>query len=156
PLRKIDIDPGTEADHAKALSRSDWLAHTHEADDPPSNEARDLHHRDPRPRYRNHQRIALVIDTGLVQVGVEELAGLVHDFFDFSGDRAPVHVAIENAHEYRNSRQWLFAKPEFARRRRAGYLAHTAIRRRHHETIAYWCYAGRVAEKIGAPDSGKS
>src|SRR6185437_12727907 len=133
-----------------------WLTHAHEADDPTSNEARDLHHRNAAAGYRNHQCIAFVVDAGLVQVGIEELAGLVHDFFDLSGDRAPIHVTIENAHEYRNSRQRLFAKAEFARRRCARHLAHAAVCRRHHQTVAHRRDARWVAEKIGTPDGGKS
>src|SRR6185503_8824023 len=124
PLRKVDINPGTETDHAETFARPYRLVHAYEANDTTRNEARDLHDRNPSGRYRNHQRIAFVIETRLVQVGIEEFAGLIHDFFDLSGDGTPVHVAIENTHKYRNSRQRPVSEAEFAWRRRTRDLAH--------------------------------
>src|SRR6185295_5614017 len=154
-FRKVHIEPRAKTDHAEALARTYRLAGADETHDATGNKAGNLHNGNARARDRDDERIALVVDTGFVHVRIKELPRLVEDFLDFSSDRAPVYVAIENAHEYRNSRQGFFAKAEFTRRCRARHLAYATICRRHYQTVAYRCDARWVSEKISAPDGGK-
>ena len=78
-LRQVDIDARAEADHADALAGADAGALAHEADDAPRHQAGDLHHADARAAGRDHERVALVVLARLVEVGVDEGAGVVDD-----------------------------------------------------------------------------
>src|SRR5262249_7412638 len=84
--RQINIDARAEADHADPLAGADFLAFAHERYDAARDQAGDLHHADAPARARNDQTVALVVLARLVEVGVEELAGLVHDPLDASAD----------------------------------------------------------------------
>src|SRR5215468_4931899 len=110
PHRQIDIQARAETDHAKTLPGSDGLAGPYEADNPPRDQACNLYNRDSRSRRCDHQAIALVVDTRLVEIGIEELAGVINDFLDLPGDRTAVNMTVEHAHEDRNARQWSVAE----------------------------------------------
>ena len=97
------------------------------------------------------QGVALVVLARLVEVGVDELAGAIDHPLDPPRHRAPVHVAIEHAHEDRNPRQRPFAEPQLRRRHRIHHPADAAVGRRNHEALAQRRDADRVAEEIGAP-----
>src|SRR5262249_59825690 len=105
-----------------------------------------------RPRRGDHQAIALIVDTRLVEIGVEKPAGVINDFLDLPGNRTAVNVAVEHAHEDRNARQWRVAKIKVGRRNRASDLAYATICRRHHQAVSYRVHPRGIAAEIRAPD----
>src|SRR5262245_55318901 len=151
-LRQIDVQARAKTDHTKTLPGSDGLAGPYEADNPPRDKACNLYNRNSRTRRGDHQAIALVVDTRLVEIGVEEFAGVINDFLDLPGDRTAVNMAVEHAHEDRNARQWSVAEIKVGRRNRAGDLAYATICRRHHQAVPYRGHPRGIAEEIRAPD----
>src|SRR5215211_4644716 len=109
-LRQIDVDARAEPDHADPLAGADRVALAHEGNDAPRDQAGDLHDADSRPAGGDHERIALVVLAGLVEIGVDELAGRIHHALDAPARRAAIHVTIEHAHEDRDARQRNFAE----------------------------------------------
>src|SRR4029453_17949436 len=95
-LGQINIEPRPKPDHAKALTGSNGLAGAHETDDAARNKACDLYHRNSGVGSCNHQAIAFVVDARFVEIGIEELAGMVDDLLDFSGGRTAIDVAVED------------------------------------------------------------
>src|SRR5437660_10605253 len=99
----VDIEPRPDEDHADPRARADARALARKANNAAREKAGDLHHGDAPLPARNHERVALVVLTGLIEVGIDESAGLVDDLLDPAGDRAAVHVTIEDAHEDRDA-----------------------------------------------------
>src|SRR5262249_19736183 len=131
---------------------SDGLAGLNEADDAPRHQACNLYNRNSPTRRCDHQAIALVVDTRLVEIGIEELAGVINDFLDLPGDRTAVNMTVKHAHEDRNARQWSVAEIKVGRWNRAGDLANAAICRRHYQAISDGRHPRRIAEEIRTPD----
>ena len=118
PIGQIDVDARAEADQAEAVARAEIRAFVDEADDAPRDQAGDLHDAERARRALDDDAVALVVLARLVEIGVEEQAGLVGDARHAALDRRAVHVAVEHRHEDRNALHRLRAEAEFGRRRR--------------------------------------
>src|SRR5262249_58567706 len=123
-----------------------------EHDTPPGARPQNLTTPHPPTRRDDHQAIALVVDTRLVEIGVEEFAGVINDFLDLPGDRTAVNMAVEHAHEDRNARQWSVAEIKVGRRNRAGDLDYATICRGNPQAVPYRGHPRGIAEGSRAPD----
>ena len=124
-----------------------------ETDDPPGDEARDLHDAKS-PGWRiDHDAVALVVFARLVEVGVEEEAGVIDDLRDAALDRRAIHVAIEYRHEDRHALQRRHAEAEFRRRRGKAGETDDAVSGRNDEVASHRRHARRIAKEIRAPQS---
>src|SRR5205085_6432791 len=101
---------------------------------------------------RNHERVALVVLTGLIEVGIDESAGLVDDLLDPAGDRADVHVTNEDAHEERDALHRPLAEIELRRRDRVDDTADAPVRGGDDNALAHRRDPHRIAEERYAPD----
>src|SRR5690349_21431970 len=149
---KINIDAGSETDHADALSRANTVAFAREANDSARDQAGDLNGGEALTAAGDDQEcISLVMFAGLVEIGADEFAGAIGDPLNPSGDWTSIHVTVEYAHENRNARQRLLAEIEFRWRRHTRNLANPAVGRRHHNALTDGRHPRRIAKKINAP-----
>src|SRR5262249_5755974 len=92
-LGEIDVETRAEADQAEALARRDGHALAHERDDAPRDQAGDLHHPDAvAARRHDDEAVALVVLARLVEIGIDEGAGVIGDALDAAAHRAAVHM----------------------------------------------------------------
>ena len=122
-----------------------------ETDDPPRDQARDLHHAIAARRRIDHDAVALIVVARLVEIGAEEKSRMVRDPFHPALDRRAVHMAIEHRHEDGDPLERPHAKAKLGRRRAESGEADDAVRRRDHQVRAHRRHAGGVAEEIDAP-----
>src|SRR5262249_36508602 len=117
-VRQIDIDARSKADHANPLAGADTYALAREADDAACNQAGTLHHPDAALAGRDDKGISFIVLARLVELGIDEGAGLVGYFFNTAAHWAAVHVAIEHVHKNRHALQRALAEAGFGRRHR--------------------------------------
>ena len=103
-------------------------------------------------RALDDDAVALVVLARLVEIGVEEKAGVIGDALDAALDRRAIHMAVEHRHEDRHALQRPHAEPELGRRRGEAGEADDAVGRRDDEIGADRRHAGGIAEEIGAPE----
>src|SRR5215470_6567192 len=151
-LGQVDIDARAEADHADALTGTHARAFACKGDDAPGDQACDLHDGDAGRAGTDHEGIALVVLARLVELGVDEGAGLVDDLLDPAGDGAAIDVTVEHVHEDRDARQGALAEIELRRWHRIDDLAHAAVGGRHHQALARRRHPVGIAEEQRAPD----
>src|SRR6266545_1309437 len=96
-----EIDAGAEPDHPDPLSAPEAFPDAGIEDDSAGEGACDLLERHAAPLRRERDAVLLVLRRGLLSEGGREAAGGVLVFRDFSGDRRPVDVAVEDRHEDR-------------------------------------------------------
>src|SRR5579872_140924 len=130
-VRQIDVDARTEPDQAETIAGAKTRAFIDEANNPPRNEAGDLHHAEDAGLSFDDETIALIILAGLVEIRVEKKTRLVSDLGDPSGDRRAIDVAIEDGHEDRNTLQGPVAKTKLGRRRGESCKTNHAVGGRH-------------------------
>src|SRR5262245_43783559 len=152
PFGHIDSDPRAEPDHADALAGAHARAFAGEGDDPPGDQACNLHDDDARRAGSDEEGIALVVLARLVKLGVDEGAGLVDDLLDPAGDGAAIDMAVEHVHEDRNAREGALAEIELRRWHRIDDLAHAAVGGCHHQALARRSYPIGIAEEQRTPD----
>src|SRR5271155_3008743 len=143
--REIDIHPRTEADEANALARAQERAFVSETNDPPGDEARDLHDAKSPGRRIDHDAVALIVLARLVEVGVEEEARMIDDLRDTALDRGAIDVAVEDRHEDRHPLQRRHAEAEFGRRGSEAGETDDAVGGRNDEVAADRRHARRIA-----------
>jgi hypothetical protein len=76
PIRQIDIDPASEADKAHAPTDKNGLFRLYETDNSPCDQAGNLDHADTLAIALDDKTIALIVFGGLVELRIEELAGI--------------------------------------------------------------------------------
>src|SRR5690606_38322823 len=91
-LGQIDVEARAETDKAEAFAGINGGALGDEAENPARHQARNLHHADPPARAVNYEAVALVLIAGLVELGIEELAGAIGDARDLAAYRSAVHM----------------------------------------------------------------
>ncbi|MCY1241135.1 hypothetical protein D9M72_540220 [compost metagenome] len=99
----------------------------------------------------DHQAVALVLVAGLVELGIDELAGAVGDAGDGAGHRRTVHMAVEHVHENRDAEHRFRAEVQLFRRQHRCDRRNAAIGWADHQIVVDRRHAFRVAEEIGAP-----
>src|SRR6266403_3201852 len=144
---QVDVEPRPEADQPETLSCGDRLTFADERYDPPRHEACDLDHADASIRRRDDKRIALVVLARLVKLGVDKGARPICDPVDPSRRRTAVHMAVEHAHEYRDTRQRTVAETEFGRRQYLRHHRDASVGRCHDDALAHRRHPHRIAEK---------
>src|SRR5262249_2933203 len=97
-FRQEYVQPRAEADQAETLTGTEGLALFDERPDAPRPQPCNLDPADATSGRGDHQRIALVILAGLVELGVDELSRPIGDALDTTCHGAAIHVAVEYAH----------------------------------------------------------
>jgi hypothetical protein len=139
---QVNVDTGSETDHADALAGTKAFTLSREANNPARDQASDLNDGNALAGAGgDNECVSLVVLTRFVEIGADEFAGAIDDAFNAPGNRTAIDVAVEHAHEDRDARQRPFAKFELARRRYADDLTDAAIRRRYHDPLADRGYA---------------
>ncbi len=98
--RKIDIQPRPKADHPESSPSVNSLSCLNMANDPPGDESGNLNETIAPALVRHHENsISFVIFGGLVEAGVQKLAGVVRNSFDLAVIWNAVDMNIKNRHE---------------------------------------------------------
>ena len=128
------------------------LAVIDELHDAAGDETGDLHHADALAiGALQREGLALVVERGLVEIGVEEEARHIGDAANDGIERRAVHMHVEDIHEHRDAGDGLTRQVEFDGRDHLLDGADAAIGRRDDETVAQRRHALGIAEEIGAP-----
>src|SRR5690606_1571494 len=94
-LRQVDVDARAEADQADPLAGVDLAVLRDEADAAARHAPGDLHEGDLAGRRIENEAVALIVLAGLVELGIEKLAGAIGYAADAAAHRRAVHVAGE-------------------------------------------------------------
>src|SRR5690606_22024109 len=133
---------------ADAFACLDGRAFADERHDAPGDEARNLHDADPAAVGKlDRHRLPLVVLAGLVQLRVDEPPRHVDGSHDASLDRAPVHVNVEDVHEYRYTYARARTQVEFARRHDVDDRTDASVGRAQDESVAQRHHPFGVAEE---------
>jgi len=100
---KVEVGPGTEADHANALSGGDGIPGLFPAHDPPGDQSGYLAHEKGSLGGAQEPGLIFVAYIDLEVAGIEKLPRRVVGFFNRSGVGASVHVNIEDGEKNANA-----------------------------------------------------
>src|SRR5256886_16809185 len=94
--RQIDVDPRAEPDETKTLPAPEAIAGPDVTQDAPRDQSCNLHADDVHAvGSRDVQRIALVLERGLVQSGIEKPALVIPPGLHFAIDRTAIRMDVE-------------------------------------------------------------
>src|SRR6202022_1382369 len=102
----------SEADQPEPLACADRLPFANERYNPPRHQPGDLDHADAPVWSRDPKRVSRVFFPPPGELGIDKDARPIRDPIDPPCHRTAVHVAVEYAHEYRDTRKRLFAGAE--------------------------------------------